>query len=128
MFVVNFHVIEGYFNCNGHYRNARRMNMADKINASQYEEIIKSASKPVVLEFGADWWPGCRMLRPVVSEVSEQLDTVDFYYVDVDEAGELAQKFGVQSIPTMILIKDGEEANRQVGFVPEEQVKEFAQS
>jgi thioredoxin 1 len=68
------------------------------------------------------------MLRPVVSSVSEQLDTVDFYYVDVDESGDLAAKFGVQSIPTMVLIKNGEEANRSVGFVPEEQVKSFAQS
>lgn len=68
------------------------------------------------------------MLRPVVSEVSEQMETVDFYYVDIDDSGELASQFGVQSIPTMILLKDGEEVNRQVGFVPEEQVKEFAQS
>lgn len=68
------------------------------------------------------------MLRPVVSEVSEQMETVDFYYVDIDDSGEIASQFGVQSIPTMILLKDGEEVNRQVGFVPEEQVKEFAQS
>ncbi|WP_053219926.1 thioredoxin family protein [Virgibacillus senegalensis] len=69
------------------------------------------------------------MLRPVVSSVAEQLDTVDFYYVDVDEAGELAQQFGVQSIPTLVKIKDGgEEADRSVGFMPEEQVKAFAES
>ncbi|MDC3417989.1 thioredoxin family protein [Aquibacillus salsiterrae] len=68
------------------------------------------------------------MLRPVVSSVSEQLDTVEFYYVDVDETSDLAQQFGVQSIPTMVLVKNGEEVNRSVGFVPEEKVKEFAQS
>ncbi|WP_272437958.1 thioredoxin family protein [Terrihalobacillus insolitus] len=69
------------------------------------------------------------MLRPVVSSVAEQLDTVDFYYVDVDQSSDMAQQFGVQSIPTMILVKDGgEEVNRSVGFIPEEQVKEFAQS
>jgi thioredoxin 1 len=67
-------------------------------------------------------------LGPVVSSVAEQLDSVDFYKVDVDEAPELARQFGVQSIPTLILIKDGEEANRSVGFIPEEPVKEFAQS
>ncbi|MCP8616225.1 thioredoxin family protein [Salirhabdus salicampi] len=64
----------------------------------------------------------------MVSSVSEQLESVDFFHVDVDEAPELAQKFGVQSIPTMVLIKDGEEANRSVGFAPEEKVKEFATS
>lgn len=68
------------------------------------------------------------MLRPVVSDVSEQMDDVDFYYVDVDKAGELATQFGVQSIPTMVLLKDGEETNRHVGFIPEDEVKEFAQS
>ncbi|ASN04788.1 thioredoxin family protein [Virgibacillus necropolis] len=68
------------------------------------------------------------MLRPVVSEVAEELDTVEFYYVDVDESSDLAGEFGVQSIPTMVLIKDGKEADRSVGFVPEERVKEFAQS
>ncbi|WP_170007179.1 thioredoxin family protein [Bacillus fonticola] len=68
------------------------------------------------------------MLRPVVSSVDEQLDAVDFYYVDVDQSGDLAQQFGVQSIPTLILIKDGEESSRSVGFIPEEQVTEFAQS
>ena len=67
-------------------------------------------------------------MRPVVSSVAEQLDSVNFYRVDVDEAGELAQQFGVQSIPTLILLKNGEEANRSVGFIPEEPVKEFAQS
>jgi thioredoxin 1 len=64
----------------------------------------------------------------VVSSVAEQLDSVDFYYVDVDQSSDLAQQFGVQSIPTLVLIKDGEEANRSVGFIPEEPVKEFAQS
>nr|WP_085520660.1 thioredoxin family protein [Tuberibacillus sp. Marseille-P3662] len=67
-------------------------------------------------------------MRPVVSSVSEQLDEVDFYYVDVDQSGELAQQFGIQSIPTMVLIKDGEEAKRSTGFMPEEPVKEFALS
>ncbi|WP_255822194.1 MULTISPECIES: thioredoxin family protein [Halobacillus] len=67
-------------------------------------------------------------MGPVVSSVSEQLDNVDFYYVDVDQSSDLAGQFGVQSIPTLVLIKDGEEVNRSVGFAPEEQVKDFAQS
>ncbi|TWT27175.1 co-chaperone YbbN [Planomicrobium sp. CPCC 101110] len=67
-------------------------------------------------------------MGPVVSSVAEQLDSVDFYKVDVDEAPDLAQKFGVQSIPTLILVKNGQEVKRSVGFIPEEPVKEFAQS
>ncbi|RNF39863.1 thioredoxin family protein [Planococcus salinus] len=67
-------------------------------------------------------------MGPVVSNVAEQLDSVDFYYVDVDQAPDLVKQFGVQSIPTMVLLKDGQEANRSVGFIPEEQVEEFARS
>ncbi|MBM7573624.1 thioredoxin family protein [Aquibacillus albus] len=67
-------------------------------------------------------------MRPVVSSVAEQIDDIDFYYVDVDESQEIAQQYGIQSIPVLILIKDGEEANRSTGFKPEEQVIEFARS
>ncbi|MFC4559834.1 thioredoxin family protein [Virgibacillus kekensis] len=67
-------------------------------------------------------------MRPVVSSVAEQVDSVDFYYVDVDESPELAGEFGVQSIPTLIQIKDGEETNRSVGFLSEDPVTDFALS
>jgi thioredoxin 1 len=66
------------------------------------------------------------MLRPVVSKVAEQVDTVDFYYVD--QSSDLAQQFEVQSTPTLILVKNGEETKRSVGFIPEQQVTEFAES
>ncbi|MEQ6389950.1 thioredoxin family protein [Bacillaceae bacterium S4-13-58] len=65
------------------------------------------------------------MLKPVVSKVAEKVDSVDFFDVDVDQSQDLAQQFGVQSIPTLILIKDGKEVNRSVGFIPEEKVIEF---
>jgi thioredoxin 1 len=64
----------------------------------------------------------------VVSKVSEEVTDVEFYYVDVDPSPELAEKFGVRSIPALVLIKNGEETQRSVGFVPEEKVKEFARS
>ncbi|GGE10734.1 hypothetical protein GCM10011571_10060 [Marinithermofilum abyssi] len=67
-------------------------------------------------------------MRPVVSEVAEQETEVDFYYVDVDRNAELADKFGIRSIPTLIKIKNGKETNRSLGFIPENQVKEFAHS
>ncbi|WP_257958640.1 thioredoxin family protein [Bacillus sp. V3-13] len=67
-------------------------------------------------------------MRPVVSAVAEQETAVDFFYVDVDQAPDLASKFGIMSIPTLVQIKNGKETNRSVGFIPEEQVKEFAVS
>ncbi|PZE22236.1 thioredoxin family protein [Paenibacillus xerothermodurans] len=67
-------------------------------------------------------------MRPVVSKVAEQEAGVDFYYVDVDQSSELADRFGIRSIPTLVLIKEGKETNRSVGFIPEAKVKEFALS
>ncbi|GEL76757.1 hypothetical protein TMU01_09920 [Tenuibacillus multivorans] len=67
-------------------------------------------------------------MGPVVSKVDEELDTVDFYKVDVDQSPDVAQQYGIQSIPTLVLIKNGAETKRSVGFIPEEQVIEFAQS
>jgi thioredoxin 1 len=64
----------------------------------------------------------------VVSKVSEEVKNVNFYYVDVDKSPDLANEFGVQSIPTLILLKQGEEVDRSIGAVPEERVKEFALS
>ncbi|WP_456279480.1 thioredoxin family protein [Bacillus sp. AK128] len=66
-------------------------------------------------------------MAPVVSSVSEELSgKVDFYSVDVDQAPGLARQFGIMSIPTMVLYKDGEEASRVTGAIPEEAVSDFA--
>lgn len=67
-------------------------------------------------------------MRPVVSMVAEQESSVDFYYVDLDTAPELASMFGVQSLPTLIQIKNGQETNRSRGFIPEEEIRGFAHS
>jgi thioredoxin 1 len=64
----------------------------------------------------------------VVSKVSEEDKDADFYYVDVDQSPELAGEYAVMSIPTMVLIKNGKETNRTVGYIPEDKVKEFAHS
>nr|WP_254179053.1 thioredoxin family protein [Cytobacillus oceanisediminis] len=65
-------------------------------------------------------------MGPVVSSVSEDLNQIDFYSVDVDESPNLPKQFGVMSIPTMILFKDGKEVDRVTGAIPEEAVREFA--
>lgn len=67
-------------------------------------------------------------MRPVVSKVSEQEPDVEFYYMDVDHTGDIAEKYQVRSIPTLVLVKDGKETNRSVGFMPGNQVKDFAHS
>lgn len=68
------------------------------------------------------------MLRPVVSKVSETENDVDFYYVDVDQSPEFAEKFGISSIPTLLQLKQGKLTNQSVGAISEAQVKQFAHS
>lgn len=94
----------------------------------EYKTVVENTEKPIVLQFSADWWPACRQLRPVVSKVAEEETDIDIYYVDVDQSPDLAGQFGIMSIPTLVLIKNGQEADRSIGFIPEGKVKEFIHS
>lgn len=102
--------------------------MTKTLTDKEYNSVMENADKPVTLFFTADWWPACRKLGPVVSNVADEENDVDIYHVDVDQSGELAGQFGIMSIPTLVLMKDGQEANRSTGFIPEEQVKQFIHS
>ena len=72
-----------------------------------------------LIDFWADWCPPCKMLAPVIEELAEKLDgTVRVCKVDVDSQPKLAERFGVSSIPTILIIRDGVEINRGVGAMP----------
>lgn len=82
-----------------------------------FEEMVIKADKPVMVDFWATWCGPCQMAGPVVDEMAT--DYKDKYVIgklEVDQNQETAQKFGVQSIPTVILFKDGKEVARKVGF------------
>ena len=96
--------------------------MVKKINAQEFENEATKAAVAVV-DFSATWCGPCRMLAPVVESVSKKLgDKVNFYNVDVDEAPELAAKFGISSVPCLVLLKDGAFTDQSVGFRPEPQL------
>ena len=91
------------------------------INSSNFE-MIKNSDRPVLLDFYADWCGPCRMLAPSVEQIAVERDDVIVGKVNVDEESALAAEFGVKSIPTVIVIRDGEIASRAVGVRPKAQL------
>ena len=90
----------------------------------QFDELIKSGT--VLVDFFATWCGPCRMLAPVLEELEQETDVI-IAKVDVDESGELARKFGIMSIPTLILFKDGQAVKKAVGFQDKQSLKKFVE-
>ena len=88
------------------------------INAKNFNEEVMNSDKPVLLDFWAAWCGPCRMVGPVVEEIAEERDDIKVGKVNVDEEQELAAQFGVMSIPTLVVIKDGKVVNQVVGARP----------
>ncbi len=93
--------------------------MVKKIDALQFELEAKKSAVAVV-DFSATWCGPCKMLAPVMETVSEKLaGKVDFYNVDVDDAPELAGEYRVNSVPCLVMMKNGEFVDQSIGFKPE---------
>lgn len=96
--------------------------MVKKINSQEFAAEAMKAPVAVV-DFNATWCGPCRMLGPVLEDISEKYaDKVSFYSVDVDESPELAMQFRVSSVPCLVLLKNGGFADQSVGFRPEPQL------
>ena len=91
------------------------------VNKNNFESV-KSSDKPVLLDFYADWCGPCRMVSPVVDEIAEENPQYLVGKINVDEQPELAQAFGVASIPTLVVMKNGKIVNQSSGARPKQQI------
>jgi len=99
-----------------------------KINNENYEEEVLKSNKPVIIDFYADWCGPCRMMSPIIDEIAEEkAESIKVGKVNVDENQELAMKYGVMSIPTIVIIKNGEVSKTFVGVRNKNEILEEIQ-
>ena len=89
-----------------------------KVNALEFNEEIKSGV--VLTDFYADWCGPCKMMSPVLAQIDNEIGALKVLKVNVDEEPELAVKFGIQSIPNLIIFKDGKAVDQVIGFQPKQ--------
>jgi len=97
-----------------------------KVNDSNFESEVLKASEPVLLDFSATWCGPCKQLAPIVEEIAREYSgRVKVGAVDVEESPDTAVRFKVMSVPTLILIKDGEVRDQIVGLVPKTRIADL---
>ena len=92
------------------------------INKMNFDQEVVASDKPVLLDFWAPWCGPCRMVLPVIEEIAKERSDIKVCKINVDEEPELAREFGVMSIPTLVVMKDGRIGSKCMGAKPKAQI------
>ena len=95
------------------------------VGASNFNSIVKESGKTVLVDFWASWCGPCRMIAPVLDEIAAERPDIKVCKVNVDEEQELAISYGVSSIPTLLVFKNGQVVNKSIGAVPKAKILEM---
>ena len=95
------------------------------VSTEDFEALVKQSTKPVLVDFWASWCGPCRMIAPVLEEVAAQRPDIQVCKVNVDEEQALAMAYGISSIPTLLLFKNGQVVNKSLGAVPKSNILEM---
>ena len=96
-----------------------------EVTGASFEKEVLQSDRPVLADFYADWCGPCKMLRPILEEISDDRQDVKVVSINIDEEDELAEQFDVSAIPCVVLIKDGMEVDRGFGLKPREALEEL---
>lgn len=92
------------------------------VGKDNFEELVLKNEKKVLLDFWAPWCGPCKMIAPVVEELAEELEHICVCKINVDEEPELAIRYGISSIPTLLVIEKGQKVNQLIGYRPKEDI------
>lgn len=97
------------------------------VTRENFDELLLNIGKPILLDFWAPWCPPCRQLAPILEQIGEEREDIFVGKVNVEEEMELARRYRVMSIPTLVVVKDGKVAGKAVGFRSREEILNLLQ-